>query len=153
MGVGEMEHWGDGGLVLPQCPNAPSLQCSNRLDILEVQVMKHAIIGLMLLLLVTSVWAGTLRDDFEDGDMDEWDLSEVRPIWEMKDGELVITPQGFPVSFYAGEPTWGDYTVRVRTRIVKCRSNGTFESSVILVRRESLMHTYCFGLGDRGAAK
>jgi hypothetical protein len=115
--------------------------------------MKHIVIGLALLLLTTSVWAGTLRDDFDDGDMDEWDVSEAGPIWEVKDGELVITPRGFPVDFLIGEPTWENYTVRVRTRIVKHRSTGNIESTSVLVRRESLMSLYVFGFGNRGGGK
>ena len=38
----------------------------------EEKVMKHVIIFLTLLLLVTSAWSGTLLDNFDDGNMDEW---------------------------------------------------------------------------------
>jgi hypothetical protein len=114
--------------------------------------MKHAMIGVSLLMLTTSVWAGTLRDDFDDGDMDEWDLSGAGDVWEVKDGELVITPRGSPVVFRIGETTWDDYTVRVRTRIVKHQSTGNIESSNILVRIQPLPqhHLYIFGPGTRG---
>jgi hypothetical protein len=135
---------------LLQCPISPS---PDQLGILEVQAMKHAAIGVALLMLTTSVWAGTLRDNFDDGNMDEWDLSEADPFWEVKDGELVITARAFPVQFFIGETTWGDYTVRVRTRIVKHRATGNIEGPAIPVRRESLMHTYGFGLGTRGGGK
>jgi hypothetical protein len=111
--------------------------------------MKHAMIGVALLLLATSVWAGTLRDNFDDGDMDEWDLSGAGDIWEVKNGELVITARSSPVEFFIGETTWDDYTVRVRTRIVKHQSTGNIEGSSISVRKEP-ESTYVFGFGNRG---
>jgi hypothetical protein len=143
-----MEHWG-----LSSSPQRP-----DQLGFLEVQAMKHAMIGVALLLLATSVWAGTLRDDFDDGDMDEWDLSlsGAGSIWEIKDGELVITPRG-GVLFFIGETTWENYTVRVRTRIVKHRSTGGVQGPNVLVREQFRPlpehHLYVFGLGDRGGGK
>ena len=119
--------------------------------LLETMDMKHAVIGVALLLLTTSVWAGTLRDNFDDGDMDEWDLSLAGDFWKVENGELVITPRGgLPVQFYIGETTWDDYTVRVKTKIVKHRSTGFIEGSNIVVRRQLPMHGYGFVFGERG---
>jgi hypothetical protein len=116
--------------------------------------MRQVVIGVALLLLTTSVWAGTLRDDFDDGDMDEWDLSEAGPIWKVKDGELVITPRSFPPLFCIGEATWENYTVRVKAKIVKNQANpGWIEGPQVLVRREALMRAYAFGFGNRGGGK
>ena len=116
--------------------------------------MKHAMIGVALLMLTTSVWAGTLRDDFDDGDMDEWDLSKAGNIWEVKNGELVITPRSSPVVLSIGETTWDNYTVRVRTRIAKHQTTGNIEGPNIVVRRQPLPehHLYVFGLGTRGVS-
>jgi hypothetical protein len=135
---------------------APTLHCPNTL-IYGGKIMKSMVIGLALLLLATSVWAGTLRDDFDDGDMDEWEIGSGK--WEIKDGELVMTPQGFPVSFFAGKPTWGDYTVRVRAMIKKhqATASGWIEGLFILVREQPLEdplaahgNVYLFGLATRG---
>ncbi len=114
--------------------------------------MKHAMIGVALLLLTTSVWAGTLRDDFDDGDMDEWDLSEAGGVWEVKNGEVVITPRGSPAGFSIGETTWENYTVRVRTRIAKHQSTGFIEGPTVFVRESLMGHGYNFGLGTRGVS-
>jgi hypothetical protein len=118
--------------------------------------MRQAVIGVALLLLTTSVWAGTLRDNFDDGDMDEWDVPEAGNVWEIKNGELVITPRG-PTPFHIGETTWENYTVRVRTRIVKHRSTGNIEGANVKVRkqdpREHPGHAYVFGFGNRGGGK
>jgi len=92
------------------------------------------------------VWAGTLRDDFDDGNMDEWDLSRAFDSWKVENGELVITPRGVPVEFFIGETTWDDYTVRVKTKIVK--STGVMEGFGIMVRKPPLpLHYYGFLLG------
>ena len=116
--------------------------------------MKHIVIGVALLLLTTPVWAGTLRDDFDDGDMDEWDLTEASGIWEVKDGEFVMTPRSFPSLFYIGKTTWENYTVRVKARIVKHQSTGWLEGPHVLVRRQALPgHTNVFGFGNRGGGK
>ncbi len=120
--------------------------------------MKRVVMGIALLLLTTSVWAGTLRDNFDDGDMDEWDLPGAGNIWEVKDGELVITSR-VAVLFFIGETTWENYTVRVRTRIVKHRATatGSVEGPNVLVREQFRPlpehHLYVFGLGDRGGGK
>ncbi len=114
--------------------------------------MKRVVMGIALLLLTTSVWAGTLRDDFDDGDMDEWDLTRASGICEVKDGELVITPRGSPVAFWIGETTWGNYTVRVRIRIAKHQTtaSGWIEGLFIAVRQRLEGNAYLFGLGTRG---
>ncbi len=153
-GVGALERW---SLVLPQCSKAPSPQRPDQLGYMEGKTVKSVVMGVALLLLTTSVWAGTLRDDFDDGDMDEWDLTEASGIWEIKDGELVMTPRSSPFPFSIGETTWENYTVRVKTRIVKHQSTGNLESPYVVVRkqdpRESPGHTYVFGFGDRGGGK
>ena len=58
--------------------------------------MKSSIIGSMLLLMAASAWAGTFRDDFNDGVDDGWERwgsNTPNPIgkWEFVDGRYVIT--------------------------------------------------------------
>jgi hypothetical protein len=121
---------------------------------LEGKAMKRVVMGIALLLLTTSVWAGTLRDNFDDGDMDEWVAEPIgaNGKWEIKAGELVITPQACPVPFRIGEKTWENYTVRVRARIEKHQTtaSGWIEGLFITARQLLEEHTYLFGLGTRG---
>jgi hypothetical protein len=116
--------------------------------------MENAVIGVALLMLTTSVWAGTLRDDFDDGNMDEWDVSGAGAIWEVKDGELVITPRSHPALFCIGKTNWENYTVRVKAKIVKNQANrGWIEGPQVLVRRQFQLRAYAFGFGNRGGGK
>jgi hypothetical protein len=89
--------------------------------------------------------------------MDEWDLTDASGNWEVKDGELVITPRGSRCGFRVGETTWENYTVRVKAKIVKHRSTGRIEGANVVVRkqdpRESPRRTYAFGFGNRGGGK
>ncbi|MBM3238290.1 hypothetical protein FJZ31_18520 [Candidatus Poribacteria bacterium] len=106
---------------------------------------------LMIAIPSTSAWAGTLKDNFDDGNMDGWDLSGApRDTWEVKDGELVVTPRSWPVWFLLGKTTWKDYTVRVRAKIVKYQSTGYIESAEILARATSPLYWYAFGFGSVG---
>ncbi|HEX30301.1 TPA: hypothetical protein ENG04_09500, partial [Candidatus Poribacteria bacterium] len=41
---------------------------------------------IILFMLPISVWAGTFRDDFEDGDLEGWKV--LNGTWQVKDGEL-----------------------------------------------------------------
>ena len=60
--------------------------------------MKHLTMGLMLFVLVSSTWAGTLKDNFDDGNANEWQMfggkANNSPIdqstqWVVEKGELV----------------------------------------------------------------
>ena len=79
-----------------------------------------SIIGL-LLLMVASAWAGTFKDDFNDGNDDgwqRWGSNTPNPIgkWEFVDGRYVITiANNYAVSVW-GEKKWADYTVEIRAR-------------------------------------
>ena len=60
--------------------------------------MKHTMIVLTLFLMITSTWAGTLTDDFNDGNMDGWRKSkhaffDQSAQWSVEKGELVCTSQ------------------------------------------------------------
>ena len=84
--------------------------------------MKYTMIGLILFLLITSTWAGTLTDDFSDGNMDGWrrlKLVDQSAQWFVEQGELVCTSQnvcGLASALYISENTpginpitWRDY--------------------------------------------
>ena len=54
--------------------------------------MRLTIIGLLLLLTTALVWAGTLTDNFDDGNMDEWILEKEQQAstWKIENGELIF---------------------------------------------------------------
>ena len=85
--------------------------------------MKHTIVGLTLFLLITSAWAGTFMDDFEDGNMDEWSLSSAGAggTWKIENGELILEGSGGASYFGFGieGPDWKDYTIKVKLKITK----------------------------------
>jgi hypothetical protein len=100
--------------------------------------------------------AGKWRDNFDDGKMDEWDLSYAGGIWEVKNGELVITPRGAgaPVQLFIGDSTWQDYTINVKAKIVEHQpSSYGFEGANIVARAEPPLNLYVFGLGASVGSK
>jgi len=104
---------------------------------------------LMIAILSTSAWAGTLKDNFNSGNMNSWDSSGApQDTWAVKNGELVVTPDGYPVGFSIGETTWKDYTILVRAKIVKFQPSGAIEGANIAARCASFpMYGYVFGFG------
>ena len=84
--------------------------------------MKRIMVMLILTLLVSSTWAEVFRDDFNDGDLEEWvDLGLPRGEASIENGELVL---GFPppdpakirVGFLGAVSK--DYEVTVSVKIV-----------------------------------
>jgi hypothetical protein len=106
--------------------------------------------SISILLIAASAWAGTLRDNFDDGDMKGWDLSGAGDAWEIKNGELVIPPAGAPPQFLIGEADWEDYTIRVSAKIVKHQTTDFLEGPNIMARWESPLHLYIFAFGSSG---
>ncbi|MFC1712476.1 family 16 glycoside hydrolase [Candidatus Poribacteria bacterium] len=85
--------------------------------------MRIAIIVYMLLITLPA-WAGTFRDDFEDGNIDDWELFDHGPLsqWHSENGKLI---GAHPGGMWRGAfLLWGgeqprDYTIEFRARIVK----------------------------------
>lgn len=84
--------------------------------------MKNIVTGLVLFLLVTSSWAGTLKDNFDDGNLDGWQLFKGRVSgggsldesaqWFVEKGELICISKevcNFSSTFGIGDNTWKDY--------------------------------------------
>ena len=90
---------------------------------------KLTMIGMTLFLLVTSVWAGTLRDNFDDGNADGWRtfkgrannaLIDQSAQWVVENGELVSTSKNvctWSSIFGIGDNTWKDYEFEFQFRI------------------------------------
>ncbi|MCZ6678842.1 MAG: DUF1080 domain-containing protein [Candidatus Poribacteria bacterium] len=82
-------------------------------------------IELMLLLLAISVQAGTLRDNFDDGNFDGWEWTKVGnrlDKWSVENGELVIVSKNLCASSGArliGDETWENYEFACQFKLVK----------------------------------
>jgi len=93
--------------------------------------MKCIVIGVVLCLLVSSAWAGTLTDNFDDGDFDGWrmftgqaggSLIDQSVQWMVEKGELVGTSKDVCTwggMFGIGDKTWKDYEFEFQFRIEK----------------------------------
>ena len=83
-------------------------------------MMKRTIVGLTLFLLGTSVWAGTLIDDFDDGNLLGWRVHDKKAQWFVKNGELVSTSRdncGNHTVLAIGDTTWKDYEFSVQFKL------------------------------------
>jgi hypothetical protein len=90
-------------------------------------VMRLAVL-LSLFLLSVPAWAGTFRDDFEDGDWAGW-KAIASGIWDTNVGDSVsvadgvlrldhIHKPGFSLALSTGED-WADYTFSADMRLVR----------------------------------
>ena len=123
--------------------------------------MKYMMVGLTLFLLVTSSWAGTFMDDFEDGNMDGWTPISfgVGGTWKIENGELILqseSPGDFVV--YTGKDTWKDYTIKVNLKVSKdsvgltsfrITGNGAYSAGLVTrgTSRQLVSYHYSFVKG------
>lgn len=93
------------------------------------------------------VWAGTWRDDFEDGNLDGWEqVKKGFGKWKVLDGacngEFIGEGQGR--SFLVmGKPNWKDYTVECKMKVINL-SGG--DGSGIIIRFKDQDNYYFFEL-------
>lgn len=81
-------------------------------------VRRITIIGLVIYCMVISfAFAGTWRDDFEDGDFEGWEVWWGN--WKVENGELIFTEGEDICGLYTGEEWWSDYTVQADIMVVK----------------------------------
>ena len=109
--------------------------------------MKYTIVGLAFFLLAIYSWAGTLTDDFNDGNMDEW-IKDGNGEWNIENGELILKSNNTPFGFTIGETSWEDYTVSARSKIIEYQNAGWIESTALVLRWSSTYNCYGFCLGD-----
>ena len=85
-----------------------------------------------IILVCFSIWAwqptfaGTWQDDFEDGGGCEWEILDVDPQvekWWIDNGEAVgeIFQPGLMSVWFTGEPTWKNYSLSCRAKLVKAK--------------------------------
>jgi len=106
--------------------------------------MKRTMIYLTLFLLVTSAGAIDFRDDFEDGNMDEWTSWGCK--WQIENGELILQPVGFQCGFTIGEADWQDYTVGVKVKIVEHQVNPKLGEGAVIIFRVTMPNFHVFSL-------
>jgi len=87
--------------------------------------MKPTIIGLTLFLLTASVQAGTLTDNFEDGNFEGWqELFTRKPVvsvWKVQNGVLIgKRDSAWGADLVIGDAvTWRDYTIECDVRVIE----------------------------------
>jgi len=108
--------------------------------ILRVKQNLAMILVLVTVMFPAILWAGTLRDDFNDGNMDGWDTTSMVTggTWKLENGELVITSKNGVVTLFIGEDNWKDYTVSVKAKIVtnhvRASATGILEGIGVIIR-------------------
>lgn len=105
-------------------------------------------IVLSMLLVALPVWAGTFRDDFEDGDLDGW--QQIWPggamIWQVVDGELECSRSSqWSAGIITGEAFWTDYTIEVDVKLLQDHGAGDFD---LIARSTTNDNGYAFLVGD-----
>ena len=121
--------------------------------------MNRLLAKLILLSMVTSCLAGTLKDNFNDGKLDGWSPliwdNGFNSIHKAEKGYLVLKCLGSCTVITIGEKSWADYTVSVRVKIVKQQSvQDWIEAAGIVLRitpnSPNISSFYAFFLGTFG---
>lgn len=111
-------------------------------------LISTSILTVVFCLLVTSAWAGTFRDDFEDGNLDGW-RQEWQPhwnLWKILDGELECTQRSkISTTLVTGDVTWKDYTIEYDVKLLEKFGPGDVD---VAVRVVSLWRFVQFFIGD-----
>ncbi len=81
-----------------------------------------------LLLIALPTFAGTLRDDFNDGDIEGWQPTFAKnpenSIWEVVKGVLIgRRVSGWAADLVVGDATWKDYTIEFDMRVTERLAN------------------------------
>ena len=89
--------------------------------------MKHTLI-IFVFLIAIPVWAGTFRDDFEDGDYEGWKVALGK--WEVNNGVLITKNDADFTVIDLGEETWRDYTIEFDGKVKSHQGNYCIAGSV-----------------------
>jgi len=114
--------------------------------------MKYPMVGLMLFLTTASVWAGTFRDDFEDGNLDGWrqdfPFAQEPTLWKIVDGKLECTRfSNISTVLITGDATWKDYTIEYDVTLLE--DHGPGDVDVVLRWRGAAGYLAIY-IGDFG---
>lgn len=107
--------------------------------------MKVLYIGLSILLLTCSAWAGTFLETFDDENLKDWQELNAHDAalgsWEAVDGELEMTnPDGGARLLTTGDETWQDYSIEVNVKPLEKRGPGNIS---IVARVEGSRAVWC----------
>jgi hypothetical protein len=116
--------------------------------------MRLTIIVLVLSILATSVRAGTLRDDFSDGNYDGWQVGNVSTpgsMWEVENRVLIGTrTNGWGAGMTIGELSWQDVTIEYDAHMTT-NFGTTYAIGIILRAQDVNMHNgVSFWIGKWG---
>ena len=94
----------------------------------------RAIVMLCVLLTAASAWAGTLVDDFSDGNFAGWTQSGAGS-WRVENEELIFDNRDPASILFMGEPDWQDYTISVNAKFVKHQASNCCGEVIHLLAR------------------
>lgn len=122
--------------------------------------MRLAIAILLMSLIATFTCAGTLRDNFDDGDWDGWTRAtwgvrmDQSAQWFVEDGELVCTSENICAlasGLTIGDNRWKDYEFSCQFKIEKTSEKPCWTAGVVMgVRYEKTGSLADFGLMSQG---
>ena len=110
--------------------------------------MRLVVTLLLMSLLTTSTWAGTFRDDFEDGNLSGWELYPVdkSPKFQVEKGEACVQTHSWirdGIPYYCvgtmaiGSSDWRNYTLELSVKTVES-DHGKGHAIVIGIRAEDI---------------
>lgn len=121
------------------------------------------VVGILIILILSTIaWAGTWKDNFEDGNLDGWRMAKVpwSPFtvlmldegnWRIEDGAVMGGDNNELIVYYLfmGEVSWADYTAEVSLKLSKeLRNCSAWSGAYLSVRGQKpliYMH-YCLGI-------
>lgn len=110
--------------------------------------MKLTVIVSLVFLMAMSALAGTLRDDFSDGDIEGW---EVIPLasqadWSVKDGKLIGIRNDLTSDLVIGELDWSNYSIEAKIKLIQRLSPPNSAGAGFVVYQRDWGNTYTFFL-------
>jgi len=115
--------------------------------------MKLTMVALLLSLFAILAWAGTLKDDFSDGDFDGWTVPlwwGAKPVWKIDESSAACDrPSVWPGLLAIGELDWTDYTVECDVRFAKLYPILAYRYAEIFLRHIDTNNFVYFNLADQ----
>jgi hypothetical protein len=103
--------------------------------------MRYILIVLALCFFVISVQAGTFRDDFEDGNLDGWEIKQgaAGAEWKVEDGVLKSRCQDTWSELLFGEQEWHNYSLEYDAKMLEASNPLHAMCAVLRVNWEGFM--------------
>ena len=112
----------------------------------------RSIIIIFMLLIVLPAWAGTFRDDFEDGNLDGWTTRNLfgNGEWTIQDGKLSGWNENGTSAIFMEPSEWKDYTLEASVCLLEKRGNAEMEMSLTVRSAPQSLTFYGFCLQFAG---